>query len=790
MATSKKKFSYYIVIIFTAFLLFSCNSFSSTASHNSTPKTSINDIILDETNEEIKEIQKELDDLSLSKPAMPKVESFSIQTDFYHIPNKDITFQLTGSFPSDCEVNVYSIPFDSSWLSDHIIWNSSHEILLESTPFPNDISLKETWVFSQYKYPYILPALPSGLYCLEFLSGMQQVLVPILVTSVLSIPIEQGSSCKFWIYDTKSKSSLRNYDFFDSVGTKFTTDQYGVLSVDVQENKTYALFSHDKIFAGILCHLEDCWKTDRLDYTPGEEIILYTTQSAISPSMTLYTDTEYIECNNIPTEQGILRFQIPNTIKPNLYTMQLSTGQSQQINIIDDAKPIQEHLLVSKQFVQPKETIEVKLLTTSLKKEATVQVYSVDSSKVIDSQTRLLKNHSASFYFMLEKPGLYRIKSHSSDVLIAVQGIQVTQNQIFPTVLSKNDDILYSVYNTDGLYVIHDINKVIQYQQIKPKDTIQSTISSYFTNVDANIIRVHDHIATIQTFLLPRIDSKQIHIASLSEPWKKDGTNIKMAWAESKKFSDFLEYNISSLVSKGISQVLSYKQETWQKKKIIRNIIQARESFQIEDYNQTIASCLNILQDNENYNPAKVMMQESWNKLYPPEKELILPYSSNIMDRLAYITIKESWKNLSLEEFFSKLSLETGIYIECHPDINTQLFRIPTLPANESALDLLEYVLTTSKLVAKQEQGILAITTPKHANDSVLESIDQFYSKPVVKQTKQQALKIFPTNYNASEISFSFPYSAIWFVHIFSFSQKNLIHTIEIVLVPEETTTK
>ena len=247
---------------------------------------------------------------------------------------------------------------------------------------------------------------------------------------------------------------------------------------------------------------------------------------------------------------------------------------------------------------------------------------------------------------------------------------------------------------------------------------------------------------------------------------------------------------MTSLISSGTSQVLSYKQDTWQKKKIIRNIIQARESFQIEDYSQTISSCLNILQENENYNPAQVMLQESWNKLYPPEQELVLPYSSNVIDRLAYITIKDSWKNLSLEEFFSKLSLETGIYIECYPDISKELFRIPTLPANESALDLLEYVLTSSNLVAKQEQGILVITTKRNADNSVLEALDQEYSQPIAKKTKKQALKIFPTRYDSSEVSFSFPYSAIWFVHIFSFSQKNLMHTIEIVVVPEETTTK
>ena len=285
---------YYIVFIFTAFLLFSCNSISSNTVHNSTSKIAIDDIVLDETNEEIKEIQKELDDLSLAKPAMPKVESFSIQMNFYQIPNQDIRFQLNGSFPGDCEVHAYSIPLKSSWLSDHIVWNSSHQLSLSTSAFPSDISLKETWVFSQYKYPYILPSLPSGLYCLEFISGMQQVLVPIVVTSVLAIPIEQGDTCKFWIYDTKSKSSLKNYNFFDSVGTKFTTDQYGVLSVDVEPDKTKALFSHDKTFAGVLCHLEEHWKTDRLDYAPGEEIILYTNQSVISPNMTLYTDTEYI----------------------------------------------------------------------------------------------------------------------------------------------------------------------------------------------------------------------------------------------------------------------------------------------------------------------------------------------------------------------------------------------------------------------------------------------------------------------------------------------------------------
>ncbi|HPY74745.1 MAG TPA: hypothetical protein PLB63_04955 [Planctomycetota bacterium] len=764
------KYKYTCIILF--FFLLSCTT--PPPIENTTNTNNI-------SQEKIDQIQQEIEQQTLISPNAPiQLPPWSIQTNFQHYPDKPISFELMGYPESDLEIHVYLLPNDQ-WIAQNIIFTKEQEVQLSSSPLPPQAKLLETYHIPRFTYPLHIPSQKPGIYCIEIHSMPQTIRFPIYISNIVAVPIQKSTKQTYWLFHTKTNKSLHNHTFQNTTNT-ITTDELGILHASPTENNIFYTTSPD--FAAILLYPDTIsyMILDRLDYSPAEEIILHSSPKLISSSLHLINkNNQSFECTELVANQPFLQYKIPADITSGTYLLQLSTGQQQYIQIIPPKKPIPDYIHLEQTWISQNETIQATLWTTREKK-ATLQLHlqtSHENWELIDTQTRHLNNQQAIFYFRPPQTGNYKLTTTETETFFCVQSTEKFQHTPQTLSVENSNTTLQIIQPYPTLWTITDQNALIHYSiESKPY-----TITSYISNPHIHFYFPQDQQILHQQQNFPKICKNSI-ITKQNKPTNIPYKNALTSWAEIASPLTQIKAPYIPLKIKATSTQNKIQYSIWQKHKLQNAFIQAKHSQQLQDHSKTLQSCLEILQIAPQNQTAKKILHETWQKLYPNEEPL-LPYSSNPIQKLQCTRYTHNKNIKTLENFLTHFSHQTGVYLEYDPQIVAQPFFIEDLPANEPALDILEYVLQKNELQYIIQEQILLITNKQNIHQNLLQSIG---NQNMVSAPPKQlpTTKIYPTKITNENIQYTFPFPCIWFLHTTTTKHNQSIHEITPVIVLEK----
>jgi hypothetical protein len=275
--------------------------------------------------------------------------------------------------------------------------------------------------------------------------------------------------------------------------------------------------------------------------------------------------------------------------------------------------------------------------------------------------------------------------------------------------------------------------------------------------------------------------------------------SLSLVWASHgfhniKKFS---KKAIPAITIKSPGETDKLLYEIWAQRTLLEGYGKAMGFHQNKEYAEAVRHCLNILQIMPDHPEISKLLGETALEMLPElaKKE----FKSDIVSRLEKTIVKTPLSNISIEQFFQILSDATGVCFEMDISLSAELparsQKMEDLPAGESAISLLNYVLGKKKWAYKIEHGVVCITSSsKGLSKSLLAELDkavneQISSLPGDKSVKQKqanlAHKIWLYSGPATKSGFSvkFPSPGIWMVNSHHLSPHGEIQAIRLPML-------